>query len=152
MKYSELGKRSVSDIALLTPKELRELRREADTALAEAKLKRQSIDAALVQKYTEKNALLREMLGKETGVINFQDEGLQVVADQPKKIEWDQDKLSDIAQTIRDQGEDPTEFLDITYKVPERSYNAWSDELRQTFDPARTLVLGKPAYKFGETS
>ena len=71
-------------------------------------------------------------------------EGVRVTADLPKKPVWDQKKLSEIAERITANGDDPTEYLDITYKVAERKYTAWPENLREVFAPARTLKTGKP--------
>jgi hypothetical protein len=89
---------------------------------------------------------VRQSLAKETGIVRFDDDGIEVVADIAKKPHWDQEKLSNIAERIRVNGEDPLEFLSVTYKVPESKYNAWPEHLRQIFAPARTLNLGKQSF------
>ncbi|WNO10515.1 hypothetical protein [Teredinibacter sp. KSP-S5-2] len=150
MKYGELEQFSIAEISQQPNQILRELTLEAEAAIQRAKLKKASIDAALSLKFSEKAKVLRDLTGKETGVVNFEDDGLPIVADQPKKIEWDQDQLASIAHNIRQANLDPTEFMDITYKVPERKFNGWSHALQQTYAPARTVKLGKPTFKFGE--
>jgi hypothetical protein len=42
----------------------------------------------------------------------------------PKKPVWDQARLAEIAQRISTSGDNPAEFLDISYKVAERKYTA----------------------------
>jgi hypothetical protein len=70
-----------------------------------------------------------------------------VSSDLPKKPVWDQSQLSEIAQRISASGDNPAEFLDITYKVAERKYTAWPENLRTIFEPARTLKTGKPTFR-----
>ena len=63
-------------------------------------------------------------------------------ADLPKRIAWDQSQLASLAKRIRDGGEDPTEYIDTSFKVSERKYTAWPEYLRQDFEPARTVKPG----------
>lgn len=72
---------------------------------------------------------------------------VRITCDLPKRPSWDQKKLADIAKRIAVDGDDPAEYLDITYKVAERKYTAWPETLRQAFTPARTLKMGKPTFK-----
>jgi len=43
---------------------------------------------------------------------------------------------------IRAAKDDPAQYVDITYKVPERKYTAWPDAIREGFEPARTVRAG----------
>ena len=65
-----------------------------------------------------------------------------VVADLPKKVSWDQDRLAAMAERIRAAGDDPSEYVEISFKVPERAYAAWPEAIRQGFEPARTVKTG----------
>ena len=69
-----------------------------------------------------------------------------VVADVPKRIDWDQDKLAAVVARIRQSGDNPAEYVRTTYEVVERAYGAWPSAIRRLFEPARTLKLGKPRY------
>lgn len=42
-----------------------------------------------------------------TGVVHFDDGTVRITADLPKRIEWDQKKLTDIVRRIIASGEDP---------------------------------------------
>lgn len=52
--------------------------------------------------------------------MRVEDEGVVIVADLPKKVTWDQDRLAVMAERIRAAGDDPTEYLEIAYRVSER--------------------------------
>ena len=65
-----------------------------------------------------------------------------MVADLPKRVEWDQAKLAAMVERIRAAGEDPAEYVEISFKVPERAYAAWPEAIRQGFEPARTVKTG----------
>jgi hypothetical protein len=53
-----------------------------------------------------------------------------VVADLPKRVDWDQDRLAAMVERIRAAGDDPAEYVDIAFKVPERKYAAWPEAIR----------------------
>ena len=46
------------------------------------------------------------------------------------------------AERIRAAGDDPSEYVEISFKVPERAYAAWPEAIRQGFEPARTVKTG----------
>jgi hypothetical protein len=70
-----------------------------------------------------------------------------VIADLPKRIDWDQDQLARIAANIAEAGEDPAEFIDTTLKVSERKYAALPESWRKGFEPARTVRTSKPTFR-----
>ncbi|WEF24715.1 hypothetical protein [Paracoccus sp. S3-43] len=47
-----------------------------------------------------------------------------------------------MVERIRAAGEDPAEYVEISFKVPERAYVAWPEAIRQGFEPARTVKTG----------
>lgn len=59
-----------------------------------------------------------------------------------QKAGLNQSKCAEIAQRIAAIGDDPGEFLEITYRVAERKYTAWPESLRTAFKPACTLKTG----------
>ena len=138
---------SVAEITGLSAEELAQLQSAAGDLFRRAKDLKDWIDGAIALKYDAQAKALRAQLGKDTGTVHFDDDGVRVTADLPKKPVWDQKKLSEIAERITASGDDPTEYLDITYKVAERKYTAWPEHLREVFAPARTLRTGKPAFQ-----
>ena len=87
------------------------------------------------------------MAGKDTGTVRFQDGSVEVTAELSKKVEWDQARLARLAEEIRTGGENPLDYLEIAFKVPERAYTAWPERIRKAFEPARTVQTGRPAYR-----
>ena len=65
-----------------------------------------------------------------------------MVADLPKRVDWNQEKLAQIAQNIADSGEDPAEFIDTKFSVSERKFGALPEAWRKGFEPARTVKVG----------
>jgi hypothetical protein len=118
------------------------LQREIDERLKRDKAAKTRFDAGLVIRYATRAAEERQVQAKDTGSARFDDGDFTVVADLPKRVDWDQDKLADMVARIRDAGDDPAEYVDLAYKVPERKYAAWPEAIRQGFEPARTVRPG----------
>ena len=68
------------------------------------------------------------------------------MADLPKRVDWDQALITGVVERIRAAGDDPTQYVDIAIKVPERKYIAWPENIRTAFAPARTVRTGKPSF------
>jgi hypothetical protein len=100
------------------------------------------LDGALTVRYATRAAEERQAAGKDTGTIRFDDGDFTVVADLPKRVDWDQDRLAAMVGRIRAAGDDPAQYVDIAFKVPERKYAAWPDAIRAGFEPARTVRPG----------
>lgn len=106
-----------------------------------------TLQAALDQRYADSAHQLRLRAGKSTGTVRFDDEGYTVIADLPKRPEYDQAKLKTAVESLRAWGENPEDYISLEIKVSEAKYNAWPPGIRKLFEPARTLKIGKPSYK-----
>jgi hypothetical protein len=93
-------------------------------------------------RYATRAAEARRACGKDTGTVRLVDGGYTVVADLPKRVDWDQEVLTQIARNIADSGEDPAEFIDTKLSVSERKYGALPEAWRKGFEPARTVRTG----------
>ena len=78
--------------------------------------------------------------------MRIEDGDVIVVAELPKRVDWDQRALAAVVERIRAAGDDPSEYIEVTYKVPERKYNAWPESIRASFAPARTVRTGKTTF------
>ncbi|TSJ64153.1 hypothetical protein FO470_02345 [Starkeya sp. 3C] len=137
----------VGEIAVLPADVLAILQQDADAALKNAKTLKDWLDGAIALKFGERARQARATLGKDTGTVRFSDGAVIIVADLPKKVEWDQGRLAALVETIRASGEDPTQYIEIRLEVSERAYGAWPDAIRRAFEPARTLKTGKPTFR-----
>ncbi|CAM5772594.1 hypothetical protein BMIN10S_03973 [Bosea minatitlanensis] len=137
----------VGEIAVLPANVLAILQQDADAALKNAKTLKDWLDGAIALKFGERARQARATLGKDTGTVRFSDGAVIIVADLPKKVEWDQGRLAALVETIRASGEDPTQYIEIRLEVSERAYGAWPDAIRRAFEPARTLKTGKPTFR-----
>ena len=101
----------------------------------------------LHHRFGERAQALRQLAGKTTGTVRFEDDGFTVVADLPKRLEYDQRKLKAAVEALRKWGENPEDYVSVEFKVSVTKYHAWPSEVRKLFEPARTLKTGKPIYK-----
>jgi hypothetical protein len=137
----------IAEITALPAEVLAVLQDEADAALKGAKSLKDWLDGAIALKFGERAREARAALGKDTGTVRFADGAVTVVADLPKKVEWDQATLAALVETIRAEGENPTDYVEITFGVSERAYGAWPESIRRAFTPARTLKTGKQTFR-----
>ncbi|MDA8252398.1 MAG: hypothetical protein M0Z28_24970 [Rhodospirillales bacterium] len=135
------------ELAALQSDALFQLKIDATDLLSAAKAIVEHIDRALELKYADRAQALRLAAGKDTGVVHFDDGHVRITADLAKRVEWDQQRLADIVRRIADSGDDPTEYVDVAYRVSETKFNAWPESLKSAFAPARTLKTGKPGFR-----
>ena len=137
----------MSEIVALPAVELGRLQKEAEDALRKAKLTVAWLDGALTNKYADRARAARANDNKDFGLARFQDGDVTVVADLPKKVEWDQHELGEIVERIKAEGEDPRDYFEVSLKVSERKYAAWPPHIRRVFEPARTVRTGKGSFE-----
>lgn len=137
----------VGEIANLPGDHLVRLKQEADERLRSAKTLCDWLDGAIALKYGDQAQAARRAEGKDTGTVRLQDGPVTVVGELSKRVDWDQAMLANLVESIRADGADPAEYVDITFSVPERKYTAWPKDIRQEFEPARTVRTGKPKFR-----
>ena len=136
-----------SELAMQSGESLFQLKNDAADLLAVAKAIVDHVERALDFKYANQAHQLRLAAGKDTGVVHFDDGRVRITADLPKKIDWDQSCLAEITQRIAANGDDPAEYVEISYRVSEAKFSAWPESLKSAFAPARTLKTGKAGFR-----
>jgi len=136
-----------SELAALPADELARLQKEADDSLRKAKLTVAWLDGALTKKYADRARAARADDDKDFGVARFRDGDVAVIAELPKRVEWDQHELGQLVERIKAEGEDPRDYVEVSLKVSERKYAAWPPHIRKVFEPARTVRTGKELFK-----
>ena len=117
---------------------------QAELAHAAMQLKSAStkFSTAMEMRYATRAAEARRACGKDTGTVRLVDGDYTVIADLPKRVEWNQEKLAQCAHDIADSGGKPAEFIDTKLTVSERKYGALPEAWREGFEPARTVKVG----------
>ncbi len=145
--FDDLDRLSIGEIADLPPALLLALQEEAAAETARVKRLKDRFEAAITKRYNAATEAERSAQGKTSGTVRIEDAGVVVIADLPKKVTWDQDRLAAMATRIREAGDDPTQYLEIAYRVPERRFGAWPDAMREGFAAARSETTGKPVFR-----
>ena len=135
------------DLAALASEALFQLKNDAADLLSAARAIVEHLERALELKYADRAHALRLTAGKDTGVVHFDDGRVRVTADLPKKVDWHQKRLAEITQRIAANGDDQSEYVEISYRISETKFNAWPESLKSAFAPARTLKTGKPGFR-----
>jgi hypothetical protein len=130
------------ELAQMPVELLAALQAELDHAGKQLKAATARFGTALEVRYATRAAEARRACGKDTGAVRFVDGDYTVVADLPKRVDWNQEQLAQIARNIADSGEDPAEFIDTKLTVSERKYGALPEAWRKGFEPARTVRTG----------
>ncbi|MFN4143642.1 MAG: hypothetical protein ACK4HL_17515 [Aestuariivirga sp.] len=144
---ADLPKFTVQQVANLPAAELLRLQREADADLRKAKAVVAWLEAALGLRYKEWARQVRSQVRKDAGTVRFEDNGVTVVADLPKKVDWDQRELAELVERIKSSGDDPRDYVEVSFRVSERKYTAWPSPIRNAFDRARTVRTGKETFE-----
>lgn len=138
---------STEQIVKLPAKELHEAYANLQILQSMAKSILDRFHAALEQRYAEQARSNRIAQGRDFGVSHLVDGPVRVTNDLPKRVDWDQAQLAQIAQRIAACGENIEDYVDIDYSIPESRYTAWPATLKESFAKARTVKPGKATYR-----
>jgi hypothetical protein len=136
----------VGEIATLPADQLALLQEDAEAAFQAAKSLKEWLEGAIALRYGDRATSARTEQNKDSGTVRFDDGPVTVIADLPKRVEWDQAQLSALVERIRAGGEDPSEYVELAFKVPERKFSAWPAHIRAAFASARTVRTSKPSF------
>ena len=137
----------VGEVIALPAEHLALLQADARDAVEAAKRMQDWIEGAIALRYEQRAIGARAAAGKDTGIVRFQDGIVEVAVELPKRVEWDQRRLAALVEQIRAGGEEPGEYVELSFKVSERAYGAWPERIRLAFEPARTVRPGKASYR-----
>jgi hypothetical protein len=143
----EIGNVVLAELERLPIADFQRLIQRVCAAEDAARHYKQFLQSVLHRRFGEHAHQLRREAGKTTGMVRFHVDGHTIVADLPKKVDYDQRKLKDAVEALRKWGEDPEDYVSLEVKVAEAKYTSWPPAVRQLFEPARTLRAGKPTYR-----
>ena len=115
----------VDEVLALPAEHLALLQEDAATALDDAKRNRDWIESVIAARYGQRAVAMRAEQRKDTGTVRFADGEVAIVSELPKRVE----------------------YVEVSYKVPERAYIAWPEHIRTAFTAARTVRTGKATFK-----
>lgn len=112
------------------------------------RLERRDLEAIVHERLGNIAQEQRTAVGKQTGTVRFEADGFTVIADLPKRTDYDQKQLAAAVEALKKWGENPADYVSFEIKVSEAKYQAWPPAVRALFEPARTVKTGKPSYQF----
>ena len=88
----------IGEIAALPAAVLALLQDEAEEAAKAARQLADWLNGAIALRYGDRAAAARRAEGKDTGTVRFDDGEVTVIADLPKKVDWDQAELATLVE------------------------------------------------------
>ena len=123
---------------------LAEQKAEIKAEMEHLKSRLSNIESQIESIISEAVTAQRAATNKDTGTINMNINGLMIKHTVPKKVKWNQEILSRLANDIVNAGDDLMKYCTIEYKVPEKMFDSFQPEVQQAFMAARTVECGKP--------
>jgi len=143
---AQLREMNLADAARLPLDQLALLLDDLAALKADAKRLGDILHDALHARFGDAASTARRADGRDTGRVRLEQDGFEIVADLPKKVDWQQTKLATAVATLREWGEDPADYVATELRVPEARFTAWPPRIRALFEPARTVATGRPSY------
>ena len=136
---------NTKELSSLEVFELADLSDQVSKLLSHAKELKEKLDDALNLRFSEAVKENLRLENKDTGTTKFTESGFQIVAEVPKKVTWDAQKMEEIIKTIPESHR--RDYIKTTYSIDERRYANFSYEYQQLFKPARTVTPGKTKFQ-----
>lgn len=109
-----------------------------------------AVNTQISEATTAKLQQLRDLSGKEFGVLHLTMDGIKVSQTVTKKVTWDQAKLNDLFTRIQASGDEPRNYMKLELKVGEKEYDKFVPGIKTIFAEARTVTPGAVTVKFEE--
>ncbi len=141
---ADLASMTVAQLVSLPIRDFMESEGHVDEAIAYLKQLRTKLDAAKAQRFGEQARVALRDSGRDFGTAHISDGPLHVKFELPKKVNWNQAILKEIAERIVTSGDKVEDYIDVKLSVSESRYTNWPQTLQQQFAAARTVEEGKP--------
>jgi hypothetical protein len=129
-------------------KDLLQKKEEIEARMATLQDELSSLNIEIGEMISQKLVDLRGLTGKEFGAVHLNFDGFKVTETVPKKVDWDQEKLTDLYDRITAAGDNPRTYMKMKLEIGERQYDSFAQEVKAIFAEARTVKPGKPQLKF----
>ena len=123
------------------------LQQESEAALKQAKAAKSRLDGALVLKYGTQAAERAAPPARIPAPSGSMDGDVTVVADLPKRVDWDQAQARRDGRAHPRRRRRPGRVRRDQLQGAERNYAAWPTAIREGFEPARTVRPGKLTFR-----
>ena len=82
------------------------------------------------------------------GTANVEKNDFKVKCVVTKRVKWDEKQLAGIYEVIKASGENPSDYIKLSYDVSETAYKNWPEKISSVFQSARTVETSKPKITF----
>jgi hypothetical protein len=147
VSLADLLAMSLADALKLPTEQIALLADDLVVANKELKAQGAALLVLLDRRYGARAQAKRHEEKKDTGTVRLDDGDFEIAAGLPKNVSWSQPLLASLWEKIRESGDDPGQYIDVEYSMPEDRYSALPEHLRRPFESARTVKTGKPTYK-----
>lgn len=146
MTLARMDEMTTDEVSRLDLTSLHHLLEELAALQAQTKRADTKLSAALARRFDDAAHAARLEKRLPTGRVKWDEDGYTVSADLPKKVTWDEDTLRRAMEVIRARGEDVEDYVALKISVPESRYSAWPNSIREIFEPARTVGVGRASF------
>jgi DNA-directed RNA polymerase specialized sigma24 family protein len=142
---SLLERLSAKEISELDTGDLMDLSARVAELSVNIKKAKEKLEDAMDLKFRDSVRTGLQMASKDTGTTRFFDGAFQIIAEIPKKVTWDTEKMEKLIKRIPDERR--KDIVKISYAIEERKYSALPREYQELFQEARTVTPGKPKFQ-----
>jgi uncharacterized protein (UPF0305 family) len=132
---------SAKEISELATYDLMDLSDQITKLCSHAKELKEKLDDALNLRFSESVQNNLQSENKNTGTTRFFDGAFQIVAEVPKKVTWDNEKMEELIKRIPEDRRKA--FVKVVYSIEERKYAMLPHDYQELFREARTITPGK---------
>lgn len=143
---AQLCKMDAKDVASIPTVDLALLQGDLAELQAKAKAHADKLAAEFDRRFSAAATDKRKAEGKDSGTVRLTVDGVEIKADLPKKVEWDQAALRAAVDIVKSCGEDASEYVETKLSVAEKVYGGWPSSIKKVFQAARTTGVGSPKY------
>lgn len=90
--------------------------------------------------------------GEDTGTVHLPVDGFDIEVGRSKKVEWSQEDLAQLRDQIKAANDNPDDYIEVSYAVPERKFTAWPESIQSKFADARTVKPGSVSIKIARVA
>jgi hypothetical protein len=143
---AELAEMSVGQLAKLPPHQMHEVATHLNDLIDWANQAKTKLDSALEQRFGESARTALRDSGRDFGTTHITEDSLRIKFELPKRINWDQKQLAEIAERIVASGKRVEDYIDVKLSVSESRFAHWPPEIQEPFVTARTVKAGKASF------
>lgn len=129
-----------------------DMREQLKSEIKEIQKLVKNAEAAIEERVQEAVQHKRNQFEKETGRVEVAVDGVVVIHDVPKRVEWLQEDLRQVAHELKALGHNPDDIIKEVLTVNENVYKNLPEKMRWILNQARVVKHGKTTITMKELS